>query len=118
MAFDVHRLVAPPTTALLTNEVQPTTMVGKEGLGAAGARVLPNIVRLVESARSAGVQVVHGVKVFRRDSLARNRNVVLYRLRGQMKSRPLDVDGRPIDGSMVVPELGMTGTWSSPASTG
>src|SRR5436190_7943380 len=99
-------MVAPGSTALLTNEVQPTTVQGGEGLAAAGARVLPNIVRLAGAARAAGVQVIHCVKVFRRDSLARNRNVVLYRLRGQLPSAPLPPDSRPVEGSVVVPELG------------
>jgi nicotinamidase-related amidase len=99
-------MVAPGSTALLTNEVQPTTVRGGEGLAASGARVLPNIVRLADAARAAGVQVVHCVKVFRRDSLARNRNVVLYRLRGQVPAEPLPPDSRPVEGSIVVPELG------------
>jgi nicotinamidase-related amidase len=106
MTFDVRSLVAPTTTALITNEVQPGTVTGADGLGAAGARVLPNIVRLAAAARAAGVQVVHCVKMTRRDSLARNRNVVLYRLRHQVPSGPLPPDSRPADGSIVAPELG------------
>jgi nicotinamidase-related amidase len=106
MPFDVRSMVTPVTTALLTNEVQPGTVGGGEGLGAAGARVLPNIVRLAVAGRGAGVQVVHCVKVFRRDALARNRNVVLYRLRGQVPSAPLAPDSRPVEGSVVAPELG------------
>jgi nicotinamidase-related amidase len=102
-------LVTPATTALLTNEVQPGTVGGGPpgSLGEAGALVLPNIVRLAEAARQAGVQVVHCVKVFRRDSLARNRNVVLYRLRGQTTDgTPVVPDSRPVEGSIVTPELG------------
>jgi nicotinamidase-related amidase len=106
MTFDVRSLVAPTTTALITNEVQPGTVTGADGLGAAGARVLPNIVRLAAAARAAGVQVVHCVKMTRRDYLARNRNVVLYRLRHQVPSGPLPPDSRPADGSIVAPELG------------
>jgi nicotinamidase-related amidase len=106
MGFDVRPLVTPATTALLTNEVQPATVGGGAGLGLAGARVLPNIVRLADTARAAGVQVVHCVKVFRRDSLARNRNVILYRLRGQMPDGPAAPDSRPAEGSVLAPELG------------
>jgi nicotinamidase-related amidase len=106
MPFDVRPLVAPATTALLTNEVQSSTVGGGEGLAAAGARVLPNIVRLAAAARGAGVQVVHCVKVFRRDSLARNRNVILYRLRGELPDGPAVPDSRPVEGSVLVPELG------------
>jgi nicotinamidase-related amidase len=106
MPFDVRSMVTPETTALLTNEVQPSTAGGGEGLAAAGARVLPNIVRLADAARGAGVQVVHCVKIFRRDALARNRNVVLYRLRGQVPSGPVAPDSRPVEGSVVMPDLG------------
>jgi nicotinamidase-related amidase len=109
MPFDVRPLVAPATTALLTNEVQPGTVGGGPpgSLGEAGALVLPNIVRLADSARAAGVQVLHCVKVFRRDALARNRNVMLYRLRGQVPGGPpVTADSRPVDGSIVTPELG------------
>jgi nicotinamidase-related amidase len=106
MAFDIRPLVTPATTALITNEVQPSTMSGDGALATAGARALPNIVRLTEAARAAGVQVVHCVKVFRRDSLARNRNIVLYRLRGQVPSGPVAADSRPVEGSVVVAELG------------
>ena len=104
--FDICPMVRPGSTALLTNEVQPSTVRGGEGLAAAGARVLPNIVRLADAARAADVQVVHCVKVFRRDSLARNRNVVLYRLRGQLPADHPPPDSRPVEGSIVVPELG------------
>ena len=41
MGFDVWPLVTPATTALLTNEVQPATVGGGAGLGAAGAGCCP-----------------------------------------------------------------------------
>jgi nicotinamidase-related amidase len=106
MVFDLRTLVQPATTALLTNEVQPPTVGGGEGLAASGRRVLPNIVRLASGSRSAGVKVIHCVKVTRSDSLGRNRNVMLYKLRGQVPSGPVEPDSRPIDGSVVTPELG------------
>jgi len=108
MPFDVRPLVVPATTALLTNEVQPSTVGGGPpgSLGEAGALVLPNIVRLAGAARAAGVPVVHCVKVFRRDSLARNRNVMLYRLRGQVPGDEVAPDSRPVEGSVVAPALG------------
>ena len=77
MPFDVGPLVRPETTAVLTNEVQPPMVAGGEGLPGAGAAVLPAIVRLVDGARTAAVQVVHCVKVTRRDARGRNRNVPL-----------------------------------------
>jgi len=105
MPFDVRPLVSPVTTALVTNEVQPSTVAGAGELAVAGAAVLPGIVRLAIGARSSGVQVVHCVKVFRRDSLGRNRNVPLYRLRGQVPAGHIP-DSRPVEGSVVAPELG------------
>jgi nicotinamidase-related amidase len=104
--IDVQPLVVPATTAVLTNEVQPNTVSGTEGLGASGARVLPNIVRLCQAGRAAGVQIVHCVKVFRRDSLARNRNVLLYRHLGLPAGRSATPDSRPQPGSELAPELG------------
>jgi biuret amidohydrolase len=106
MAFDIRPLVTPATTALITNEVQSATVSGDGPLATAAARALPNIVRLTKTARAAGVQVVHCTKMFRRDSLARNRNIVLYRLRGQVPAGPVAVDSRPVDGSALVAELG------------
>lgn len=106
MPLDVRPLVAPATTALLLNEVQPSTVTGPGALNEAGAAILPNLVRLVDSARAAGVQVVHCVKVFRRDSLARNPNIPLYRRRGLVPSEPLPPDSRPVEGSIPALELG------------
>ncbi len=99
MPLDVRPLVAPQTTALLLNEVQPSTVSGPGELAAAGAAVLPAIERLTLAAREAGVQVVHAVKVFRRDALARNRNVLLYRRRGLLAAGQAAPDSRPVEGS-------------------
>jgi nicotinamidase-related amidase len=104
--LDVRPLVSPATTALLLNEVQPSTVSGPGELNAAGALVLPSIVRLAEAAREGGVQVVHCVKVFRRDALGRNRNVLLYRRRGLLTEEPIAPDSRPSQGSVVAPEVG------------
>lgn len=106
MPLDVGPLVAPGCTALLVNEVQPSTVSGPGELNEAGARILPTIVTLVDAARAAGVQVVHCVKVFRRDSLARNRNILLYRRRGLVPEEPTAPDSRAVPGSVVATELG------------
>jgi nicotinamidase-related amidase len=106
MAFDLRPLVVPATTALVTNEVQPGTVSGSEGLGAAGAAVLPNIVRLAAAARAAGVPVFHCVKAIRVDARGRNRNVPLYRMRGEDLFTPRAPDSRLTEGSGVAPELG------------
>jgi nicotinamidase-related amidase len=104
--IDVRPLVSPDTTALLLNEVQPSTVSGPGDLNVLAAAVLPNIVRLTEAARGAGVQVMHCVKVFRRDSLGRNRNILLYRRRGLVPGEPVQPDSRPVPGSIVAPEVG------------
>jgi nicotinamidase-related amidase len=106
MPLDVGPLISPAFTAVLVNEVQPSTVSGPGELNEAGARILPTIVTLVDAARTAGVQVVHCVKVFRRDSLARNRNILLYRRRGLVSDEAATPDSRPVPGSVVAPELG------------
>ena len=106
MAYDIRPLVEPATTALLINEVQPSTVQGDSPLALSAARRLPAMVALADAARAAGVQVVHCVKVFRRDALARNRNTPLYRRRGVAPSPEVEPDSRPVPGSIVAPELG------------
>lgn len=58
------------------------------------------------AARLAGVQVVHCVKAVREDARGRNRNVPLYRMRGEDLSTPRAPDSRLTEGSRVAPELG------------
>lgn len=106
MPVDIAPLVATETTAVLVNEVQPNTVGGESPLGAAAAKRLAAMVSLVEAARPCGVQVIHCVKVVRRDSLARNRNTPLYRRQGVLPTGPVDPDSRPLPGSIVHPDLG------------
>ncbi len=108
MPIDITPLVNPNHTALLTNEVQSSVFDADGDLAANARRILGNIVRLADAARLADVPVLHAVKHFRRDSLARNRNIVLYQLRGVLPdadSRP-EPDSRLQPGCQVVPELG------------
>jgi biuret amidohydrolase len=104
--LDVSPLVRPATTALLVNEVQPNTIGGSGPPAVAAAARLPATARLVAAARDADVQVVHCVKIFRRDSLARNRNTPLYRRQGALPAGPVEPDSRPVPGSVVAPQLG------------
>ena len=106
MPFDLRPLVNPKHTALLTNEVQSSVLDADGDLAENARRILGNIVRLADAARLAGVPVVHAVKHFRRDSLARNRNIVLYQRRGVLPEAPPEPDSRLQAGCQVVPELG------------
>lgn len=100
MPHDISPLVGDPaTTALLVNEVQPGTM---QTFG----DCLPSIIRLADAARAAGVQVIHCVKVVRRDSLARNKNIPFYRRNDAGRERGVIPDPRPDEGSVPAPELG------------
>lgn len=109
MPLDIKPLIEPGISAVLTNEVQ-SSVVHVEGDLAENARaVLDNIVALADAARACGVPVVHAVKVFRRDSVARNRNIVLYQRRNQLPdpdAGPPTPDHRAQPGCHVVPELG------------
>lgn len=109
MPIDIKPLIEPGKTALLTNEVQ-SSVIHEEGDLAENARaVLGNIVALAEAARACGVPVMHAVKIFRRDSVARNRNIVLYQRRKVLPdpdAPPPAPDHRAQPGCHVVPELG------------
>jgi len=108
VAVDVAPLVVPTRTALLFNEVQANTVGGSGALAVAAAKRLPAMVELVVGARAAGVQVLHCVKVFRRDSLARNRNTPLYRRLGALPTARWSrtVDRCPVRSSL--PRSGST----------
>jgi biuret amidohydrolase len=100
LPYDVTPLVGDPeSTALLINEVQPDTV-------RTFGDCLPAIVRLADAARAAGVQVMHCVKVVRRDALARNRNIPMYRRNDRPRPSDAVPDAAPVDGSVPAPELG------------
>jgi nicotinamidase-related amidase len=98
--YDITPLVGDPeTTALLINEVQPEAM-------RTFGDCLPGVLRLAGAARAAGVQVMHCVKVVRRDALARNKNIPLYRRGDRPRPSAWVPDATPSDSSELVPELG------------
>jgi len=106
--MDITPVVDPSRTAVVCVELQ-TNMVGAESPGPladAARRMLPNVMRLVETARDVGVPVVHCLKIFRRDSLGRNTNLALYKRRGVLPVEPLQPDPRPQEGTAPLPELG------------
>ena len=72
MAVDLASLVAAPTTAVLTMEIQrgvigDLTAFPQLRDAAVEAGVIPNTARLLAAARSAGIRVVHCTAEFRAD---------------------------------------------------
>jgi len=100
-------LVAPERTAIVTQECQGALVGPDAGLPelAAGARreAVPNIVRLLDAGRAAGVRVVHCTVVRRADGLGSNHNARLF---GGVVSKGV-VEIRPGSAEAgVLPELG------------
>jgi len=81
MARDLAALVAPAHTALVTQEIQ-RGVVGDLSplpeLAKAAQEVLPNVARLVEAARAAGVPVIHCTAERRPDGLGANANARIF----------------------------------------
>lgn len=82
MALDLAELVDPAHTALVTQECQNGVIgddaVLRELADEAGRVAVPNIVRLVQAARAAGVAVVHCLAVRRSDDRGSNHNARLF----------------------------------------
>jgi biuret amidohydrolase len=104
MALELHELVQPEHTALITQECQRGVMGDLSQLPelAKNARaVLPNIARLVRAARAAGVAVIHCVAEQRADGRGGNRNARIFQY---MAKTPM----RLVQGSeaaQIVPEI-------------
>ena len=99
-------LLEPATTALVTQECQGGVIGPQAGLPflaeEARREAIPNIVTLVEAARSAGVTVVHCLIERRPDSRGSNTNARLF-MAGKSFAADL-APGSP--GASVLPELG------------
>ena len=108
MRPDLAELVAPDRTALVTQECQGAVMGPNAGLAvlAAEARreALPNIARLLPTARAAGVRVVHCLVQRRPDGLGSNHNARLF-----AAARGVDITPGS-EGAMLLPELGSAPT--------
>jgi nicotinamidase-related amidase len=79
--LDLRALVAPGHTALVTQECQRGVVGDLSALpelASAARAALPNVARLVEAARAAGVRVVHCTAVRRPDGLGANANARLF----------------------------------------
>ena len=98
-------LAVPEHTAIVTQECQGAVIGPNAGLAALAEEArrvaLPNIVRLLPTARAAGVRVVHCLVQRRPDGLGSNHNAKIFAIgRGEVDIAP----GTP--GAAVLPELG------------
>jgi nicotinamidase-related amidase len=106
MGLDLRRLVAPGHTALVTQECQ-VGVIGEQSplpeLAAAAREILPNVVALVETARSAGVRVLHCTAERRSDGQGANHNARIFQY---MARAPVQLlPGSPA--AALVPEIGV-----------
>ncbi|MGV0851890.1 cysteine hydrolase [Mycolicibacterium phlei] len=102
----LEELVRPATTALVTQECQGGVIGPEAGLPAlaeeARREAIPNIGKLLDAARSAGVTVVHCLMHRRPDGRGSNTNARLF---AAAKSFSADLSpGSP--GGSVLPEFG------------
>src|SRR4051794_27117928 len=106
MPVDLVELLDPAHTALVTQECQ-NGVIGDDAVLRDLAEVargvaVPNIVRLVEGARRAGVSVVHCLAVRRADDKGSNRNARLF-----LGTRKLGINIEPgSPAARLLPELG------------
>ena len=106
MAVDLAALVDPAHTALVTQECQ-NGVIGDEAVlrdlaDEAQRLAVPNIARLVTTARAAGVPVVHCLAVRRADDKGSNRNARLF-----LGTRKLGIRLEPgTRAAALIPELG------------
>ena len=82
MPLDLAALLDPAHTAIVTSEVQNGVVGAHSALPAlaeaAAEELLPNLIRLLPAARTAGVQVVHCTAYRRADGKGANKNARLF----------------------------------------
>ena len=104
MPLDLDTLVSPAHTALVTQEVQ-RAVVGERSplreLATAARSALPNIAALVESARGAGLPVIHCTAERRADGRGANANARIFRYMAKSE-HPL-LQGS--EAAAIVPEI-------------
>ena len=105
MPTDLDDLLRPATCALVTQECQVGVIgdkaVLRELADAATATAVPNIVRLLDAARSADVAVVHCLAVRRHDGRGANTNARLFGA-----TTKLGIDLAPGSGGDLLPAFG------------
>ncbi|MEY2460020.1 MAG: hypothetical protein QOG30_1850 [Acidimicrobiaceae bacterium] len=107
MAVNLADLIQPVHTALVTQECQNGVIGGEavlRDLADEAHRVaVPNIVRLVQAARAAGVAVVHCLAVRRGDDRGSNHNARLF-----LGTRKLGIRIEPdSSAAQLLPEIGL-----------
>jgi nicotinamidase-related amidase len=104
-AADLDDLLRPGACALVTQECQVGVIgdkaVLRELADAAAATAVPNIVRLLDGARAAGVDVVHCLALRRADGRGANANARLFGA-----TTKLGIDLAAGSGGDLLPELG------------
>ena len=104
MPLDLAALAAPAHTALVTQEIQ-RGVVGDLSqlpeLAAAARPVLPNVARLVEAARAAGVPVIHCTAERRADGLGANANARIFQYMAKAPVKLLPGS----EAAQIVPEV-------------
>jgi biuret amidohydrolase len=102
----LRNLVAPKRTALVTQECQVGVVGGGASLAALAAEAqseaIPNIMRLLPAARTAGVQVIHCTIHRRSDGVGANSNARLF-ASTKLSGNDLSPGSK---GASVLPELG------------
>jgi nicotinamidase-related amidase len=107
VAVNLADLIQPVHTALVTQECQNGVIGGEavlRDLADEAHRVaVPNIVRLVQAARAAGVAVVHCLAVRRGDDRGSNHNARLF-----LGTRKLGIRIEPgSSAAQLLPEIGL-----------
>lgn len=108
MALDMGTLLAPGTTALVTQECQ-NGVIGKNAVFPALAEqtqgLIPAIDRLCRTARSASVPVLHCLALRREDGAGANRNARMFgaAAKASVQLTPGSVAAEVADGIEVAP---------------
>lgn len=109
MPVDLSELISPWRTAVVTSEVQ-NGVIGDQAalpvLAESARGMVPNLARLVKSARVAGVEVIHATYARRPDGKGSNGNARLF---AGVEKSPVKL----LPGStavQVVPEIGVAPT--------
>jgi len=81
---DLCELVAPGHTAIITQECQRGVIGAESALpevaeAARASGMIDNVARLVDTGRSAGVEIIHHVAIHRADMRGANHNARLFR---------------------------------------